>query len=67
MTRSLAVTAIAAAALGATTLQAQNAEVAHQQEFLEANCVECHNFEDWAGKLDLESVNLADPVADAAT
>lgn len=47
------------------TIQAQPADIAHQQEFIESYCIECHNFEDWAGSLDLEGVNLADPLADA--
>ena len=47
------------------SIQSQPADVAHQQEFIESYCIECHNFEDWAGSLDLEGVNLADPLADA--
>ncbi|MFT5321823.1 MAG: hypothetical protein ACI934_001981, partial [Pseudohongiellaceae bacterium] len=46
-------------------LLAQPEDITHQKEFIETYCLECHNFEDWAGSLDLEGVNLNNPLADA--
>jgi len=51
------------AILGGTSAMAQDTE--HPREFIDTYCIECHNFEDWAGSLDLELANLADPLADA--
>jgi len=55
-----------ATVLAASTLFAQPQDADHQQAFVETYCLECHNFEDWAGSLDLEGVNIENPVADAA-
>lgn len=52
-----------AGAAGTSLAQPDNAD--HQQQFIQSYCVECHNFEDWAGSLDLELANIADPLADS--
>ena len=49
----------------AGTSLAQPDDTDHQQQFIQSYCVECHNFEDWAGSLDLELANIADPLADS--
>ncbi|MDG2175210.1 MAG: DUF1592 domain-containing protein [Gammaproteobacteria bacterium] len=48
-----------------SSAHAQLDDAEHQQQFIQSYCVECHNFEDWAGSLDLELANIAEPLADA--
>lgn len=67
MTKIFRATPVVLLAAFHTGLAAQPDDVTHQREFLQSYCLECHNFEDWAGSLDLESVNLENPLADAAT
>ena len=63
----LALTMITIISFQSQGLLAQPDDVTHQKEFIETYCLECHNFEDWAGSLDLEGMNLNDPLADAET
>jgi hypothetical protein len=44
---------------------AQPEDAEHQRQFIQSYCVECHNFEDWAGSLDLELANISEPLADS--
>jgi hypothetical protein len=39
----------------------------HTPDMIEAYCIKCHNFEDWAGKLDLESLDFDNVEHDAET
>lgn len=48
-------------------LETTTPDITKHSDLINSYCTECHNFEDWAGSLDFELLNLEDAVADAET